>query len=153
MKKKSEVKAFQILHPKRDGSSDNLQLLRVTVTTEHTKLDFGYQAPDYYTRGGWVTMNPASYIQIKDSKIKYTLLHASNIPYGPEQLHFNSTNDCLYFSLIFQAIPPDSAVISLIEKEKPTDTDFNIYNIRLDAKEKRMELFGWDQANRIKTAQ
>lgn len=141
-KNKKEHPLVLIAHPDRDGDSDNLQLLRVTTGPDYTKLDFGYKAPDYYTRGGWVKINRESHLLADGKALRYDLINANHIPYGPDLLHFNSSNEWLYFSLVFQPVPISTKLIDLIEQVNPADTDFNIYNIRLDDASKRMEVFG-----------
>ena len=68
------------------------------------------------------------------------ITNATNIPYGPEPLHFKSTIDSLYFSLYFPSIPEGVEEIDLIENEKGDDTDFNFFRIKLNEKEKIIKI-------------
>ncbi len=140
MKKKTKTKkaeGYIIINPSHKGRRDNnLQLLRVTVTNEQTKIDFGYQTTSNYIKGGWVRISPQTFIQPIGSQKKYSITNASNIPYGPEQLEFKSTIDWLYFSLIFPPLPAGVEEMDLIENERGDATDFNFFRIKLNEKEK-----------------
>jgi hypothetical protein len=112
-------------------------LLRITITELETKVDFGYQATDEFYGGGWIKISPKTFIRPNGGKLNLILTNATNIPYGPEKLHFNSTIEWRYFSLIFPPINPETKFFDLIEKENGTDNDFNFYGIRLDDEKKK----------------
>ena len=120
--------------PNCKNAHDNLQLLRVTLTHEHCKFDFGYQATGHYIKGGWVKMGKETYIKLKGSEAKHKLIKADYIPIGPEKHHFETASDWLYFSLYFPQIPLKGHIIDLIEAEPGEKTDFNILNIELNEK-------------------
>jgi hypothetical protein len=148
---------FIISNPEHSHVNDNLQLLRITVTNLETKVDFGYQATSYYTNGGWIKISPKTFIRPKGTNKKLILTNATNIPYGPEKLHFNSSIEWRYFSLHFPSILEDVDIkksitfervsprtidsIDLIENEKGDDTDFNFYGIRLNDERKRSNIY------------
>lgn len=148
---------YIISNPAHSHVNDNLQLLRITVTNLETKVDFGYQATSYYTNGGWIKISPKTFIRPKGTNKKLILTNATNIPYGPEKLHFNSSIEWRYFSLHFPSLLEDAdnkksftfesispraiEAIDLIENEKGDDTDFNFYGIRLDDKEKNVKIY------------
>jgi hypothetical protein len=148
---------YIISNPTYSREKDNLQLLRITVTNLETKIDFGYQATDHYIRGGWIKISPQTFIQPKGTNKKLILTNATNIPYGPEKLHFNSSIEWRYFSLYFPSIleaptnknPTSKDVVSsksidsfdLIENEKGDETDFNFFKIRLDEEEKKSMIY------------
>jgi hypothetical protein len=138
MKKNNlKTKGFIISNPDHSKKNSNLQLLRVTVSDVETKFDFGYQATNYYVNGGWIKISPDTFIKDTHSDKKHTLSNATNIPYGPEKLHFNSTIEWRYFSLHFPPISMKITNIDLIEKENGTANDFNFYGIRLDDESKK----------------
>jgi hypothetical protein len=148
---------YIISNPEHSQVNNNLQLLRITVTNLETKVDFGYQATSYYTNGGWIKISPKTFIRPKGTNKKLILTNATNIPYGPEKLHFNSSIEWRYFSLHFPSILEDANnkksllfdtaeprtidSIDLIENEKGDDTDFNFYGIRLDEEEKKVSIY------------
>lgn len=132
--KNSEInstKGYIISNPDFDERKDNLQLLRIIMTPEETKIDFGYQANDEYDKGGWIKINPKTFIRPVGTSKKFFLTNATNIPYGPELLHFQSTIEYRYFSLHFPPIPKTVKSIELIEKEHGNSTDFNFFGIIL----------------------
>lgn len=135
------MKSDKILYhePKCRTENDNLKLLRVTLTNEHSKFDFGYQATDYYTRGGWVKISKDTFVRVQKTGLKYILTKADNIPIAPYKHNFKTTKDWLYFSLYFPPLPIKSGFIDLIEAEPGEKTDFNFWNIELD-KTKGMEV-------------
>ncbi|MBK6836096.1 MAG: hypothetical protein IPG89_18220 [Bacteroidetes bacterium] len=61
---------YIISNPTYTSENDNLQLLRITVTNLETKIDFGYQATDYYTNGGWIDISPNTFHSTKRNKQK-----------------------------------------------------------------------------------
>lgn len=153
LKKKTEnkiksVPGYIITHPKYIRKNDNLQLLRITVTEFETKFDFGYQATSFYENGGWIKINPKTFIRPTGTNKKFFLTNATNIPYGPEKLHFNSSIEWRYFSLHFPSIMEDSLKnqtlnnlsknstkidsLDLIEKENGTENDFNFFEIKIE---------------------
>lgn len=113
----------------------NLVLLRAILDPEFTRLDFGYIATNYYVKGGWIRISPATYIRHKETDEMYLLTHAENIPFSPQHFHFESTKDWQYFSLFFPPLPQDSMTIDIIEAEQPDSTDFNYYDISLDIRD------------------
>jgi hypothetical protein len=134
-------KGYIVSNPEYSGINHNLQILRVCITKLETKIDFGYQATDYFTNGGWIKISRHTFIRPKDSRRKYILDNAAYIPYGPEKLHFNSTIEWRYFSLYFPPLPLDVTAIDFIEKDPGTPNDFNFFDIRLDDERKKSLLF------------
>ena len=118
--------------PKHAVRNDNLQLLRIIRSTAFLRIDFGYHATDFYSRGGWVDISPDTFIRDTKTKVCFTMLRAENIPLAPQHLHFKSTNEWLYFSLYFEPLPESTLQIDLIESEPGKTTDFNFYKIQLN---------------------
>jgi hypothetical protein len=139
--KPNSAKGFIVSDPLHNGKDSNLQLLRITITELETKVDFGYQATDEFYGGGWIKISPKTFIRPNGGIQNLILTNATNIPYGPEKLHFNSTIEWRYFSLIFPPINPETKFFDLIEKENGTDNDFNFYGIRLDDEKKKSTVY------------
>jgi hypothetical protein len=133
------VKGKRILYPVKSKRAEleNLQLLRVEINSQHTKIDFGYTSTDYYERGGWVHINKKTFVSVHGIQKEFALLKAENIPFAPNQLSFKTSNDWLFFSLYFEAIPFNSKLIDLIENADDKNS-FNFYKIPL---EDGMEIF------------
>jgi hypothetical protein len=115
-----------------ESNEDNPTLLRIILTDQYTRIDFGYAAPWIYVKGGWIRIAPYSYLQVNGSKEKYGFINAQNIPISPDRHEFESIEDWKVFSLFFEAIPLKDCVIDIIEEEKPSPDDFNYYGITLE---------------------
>ena len=109
----------------------NPVLLRVIITEQSTRLDFGYTTPWYYSKGGWIKISPATYLTVQGSDKKYSLIDVVGIAIAPKRLNFQSTEDWKFFSLFFETLPTLDCVFNMIESENPTEDDFNFYNISL----------------------
>jgi hypothetical protein len=132
---------YIISNPEHSKVNHNIQLLRITVTNTETKFDFGYQTTSYYVKGGWIKISPQTFIRPKGSNKTFILTNATNIPYGPEKLHFNSSIEWRYFSLHFPKLPEGIEVIDLIEKDPGTSDDFNFFGIKLNDLVKKSLIF------------
>jgi hypothetical protein len=144
-------KGYIISNPEYSRKNDNIQLLRITVSDEDTKIDFGYQAGEY-DFGEWIHIKPETFIRAKEGNSKnlvsanekfkkHILKKATNIPYGPEKLHFNSTVEWRYFSLYFPRLPEETEYFDLIEKEFGDDTEFNFFNIKLKDEKRKVVIY------------
>ncbi len=120
--------------PEFKSSTGIAELLRITVTPAHTKVDFGYQTTDYYIKGGWVRIGKNTFIRIISTGEKLLMRSSDNIPMAPNRLDFKTTKDWLYFSLYFPPLPLNTEEIDLIEAEKGNASDFNYYKIKLNPK-------------------
>lgn len=116
---------------KKGHSRGNPDLLRITLFPDHTKIDFGYTAKEMYDSGGWIRIEQATFIEIKETGKRYFLTHSEGIPINPEHHYFESIKDWRYFSLYFPAIPPTNCTINIIEIENGSKNDFNYYDIEL----------------------
>ena len=117
--------------PARNDDNQNPVLLRVCITKEFTKVDFGYSASWYYEKGGWIDISPKTFLELEDSKERHVLEYADGIPISPDKHHFESTKDWKYFSLYFTPIPIKDCIINIIEAENSNSDDFNYYGIEL----------------------
>ena len=115
-----------------DGNEkSNPTILRIILSTEYTRIDFGYLAPWIYVKGGWIKIAQHTYLKVRGDKKRYALIDAKGIPIAPEKLHFESIIDRQVFSLFFQPFPIRDCVIDIVEEENPTENDFNIESIRI----------------------
>ena len=120
--------------PLHNGRKDNLSLLRVISSVESLKVDFGYYAPKYYDKGGWIHISKDTFVRDNKTLKKYKLIHTENIPIAPTNHHFKTTNDWIHFSLSFEPIPESVKFFDLIEAEPGKKTDFNFYEIIVNSK-------------------
>jgi len=109
----------------------NPVILRVVLSNEFTRIDFGYAAPWIYIKGGWIHIAPETFIQVKSNNERFKLSKAINIPIAPDRIDFESTEDWRVFSLYFEPIPINDCMIDIIEDENPDENNFNYYNIEL----------------------
>ena len=126
---KNETLLFEI--PELDTPKKNPKVLRVLISKEFTRIDFGYTTPWYYDKGGWIKISPKTYIQVESSLEKYRLKEAVGIPIAPKRINFESTEEWQFFTLYFEPIPQQDCTLNMIEAEKPEPKDFNYYGIRL----------------------
>jgi hypothetical protein len=110
----------------------NPKMLRVVLTENHTRIDFGYTTPWFYKKGGWIKISPESYLKLKKLNKKFPLLNAEGIAIAPKRLDFQSTEDWQFFSLYFEPIPRIDCEFDMIESDKPTKNDFNYYGVVLN---------------------
>jgi hypothetical protein len=112
-------------------SETNPILLRVLLTPEFTKVDFGYTTTNKYIRGGWIKMAKETFIENIATKKRYKMINATGITIAPQKHNFQSKKDWQYYSLFFEPMEQKESIINLIEKEKGTPNDFNYYNIEI----------------------
>lgn len=113
-------------------SETNPILLRMLLTPEYTKVDFGYTTTNKYIRGGWIKMAKDTFIENIETKKRYKMIKASGITIAPQKLNFQSNKDWQYYSLFFEPMEQKDAVINLIEIENGTPNDFNYYDIEIN---------------------
>jgi hypothetical protein len=133
MSVKNETLLFEI--PELDTPKKNPKVLRILISKDFTRIDFGYTTPWYYDKGGWIKISSKTYLQIEGSNEKYELKNAAGIAVAPKRINFESTEDWQFFTLYFEPIPQKDCVLNMIEAEKPTPNDFNYYGIALKVKE------------------
>lgn len=124
-------KTFLFTINKKGHAKSNPDLLRIILSPDYTKIDFGYTAKEMYIKGGWIRMEKDTFIEIKETAARYVLTQAVGIPINPEHHYFDSTKEWRYFSLYFPAIPQTNCTINIIEIENGSRNDFNYYEIEI----------------------
>lgn len=124
-----------LFHANASSGKDNPTLLRVVLGEQTTRLDFGYVASNYYIKGGWITISPETFLQIKGDIQRYQLKEAIGISQAPVKLKFKSTKDYQFFSLHFEPLPQKDLVFDMIEKLNGTPNDFNYFGIEIRLKD------------------
>jgi hypothetical protein len=124
-----------LFHASASSGKDNPTLLRVVLGEQTTRLDFGYVASNYYFKGGWITISPETYLQVKGDTKRYLLKEASGIAQAPVKLEFKSTKDYQFFSLHFEALPQQDLIFDMIENLHGDHTDFNYFGIEIRLKD------------------
>lgn len=105
------------------------EILKIENSTDKTIVYFKYTAPNKYKNGGWVCAGKEFYIRDSDSKIKYKLLKANNIPLCKDKHWFDYKGQVLLFNLEFEKIPNYLKKIDIIESE--TNGGFNFFQVNL----------------------
>ena len=67
--------------PKLDTPNQNPKVLRLLLTREFTRIDFGYTTPWYYDKGGWIKISPDTFLQIDGVTDKFRLKNTDGIPF------------------------------------------------------------------------
>lgn len=125
---KVKIDKTRWLNPEADYS-DKICIKSIELTDAYTRIDFWYKAPDYYVNGGWIQIDPLSYIRPSGSNMRYSLFKAVNIPLAPQKFHFKRCGQLLSYTLYFPALPKDTKTIDIIEREAP-GTYFNFYSVQ-----------------------
>lgn len=109
----------------------NPEVLRVVLSSDYTRIDFGYAAPWIYVKGGWINIAPYTFLEVNSTRQRYKLINAVNIPLAPDRHDFESKEDWRVFSVYFEPIPLIDCTINIIEEENPSNNNFNYYDIQL----------------------
>ncbi|MBK6953822.1 MAG: hypothetical protein IPH24_17770 [Crocinitomicaceae bacterium] len=112
------------------NKSERCKVMSIELSDDYTRIDFEYLSPHHYENGGWIEMNPRSFIRIVGSEVKYPLLRTENIPISPNKYFFKACGVKHYYSLFFAALPKDTSCIDIIEREAPGNY-FNFYDVSL----------------------
>ncbi len=103
---------------------EEVELLKITITPEYTKVDFVIETTNDYAAGGWACAMPNFHILDKHGT-KYPLQRAENIPICPERHDFTGPNQRLRFTLYFDPLPPTLNLISILE-DHPQGFNFKV---------------------------
>ena len=117
-------------HVKSNPCDDNeLKIMRIETENNYTRIDFVYNNGNF----GWVQMNSKCFIRPLGSQLQYSLIKTQGIPIAPNKHYFSKTNQTLYYTLYFAAIPQNVKVIDIIEKEIDTagHNFFNFYGVSM----------------------
>ena len=109
-----------------------LRVKAIELTDDYTRIDFIYRSPDYYVNGGWIEMDPLTYISPVGSGRKYQLMKAINIPLAPMKHYFKRSGELHTYSLIFPALQKSTRQIDIIEKLAPGNY-FNFFNVNFSS--------------------
>ena len=116
------------LNPESYDPNTEIQVKKIELTENFTRIDFLYTAPDYYDNGGWVNIAKETFIRPVGSNEEYRLVYTSNIPFAPLKHYFKHCGEILVYTLIFPALPKNTLAIDIIEKEGLPNY-FNFYNV------------------------
>lgn len=131
--KETKVLEKIIFNPKTNYEAGaNVEVLRIDLEDDFTRIDFIYYAKPYYENGGWVQLRGDTFIKPVGSDLKLKLVKAINIPITPIKHFFKTTNDMLCYTLYFPAIPSGTKSIDIIEFDGNGENWFNLYDVSLE---------------------
>ena len=132
--RKLKVKSpFKWYNPEGMDYRKSLRIKCIEATDDHTRIDFIYKSSMIYDNGGWIQMDPDSYIQPIGSSTKYKLVKSIGVPLTPLKHYFKRQGEYYPYTLIFPALPKDTKAIDIIEKLAP-GSYFNFYNVSVISK-------------------
>jgi hypothetical protein len=118
----------RLYNPEGMDYKNGLRVKSIEATAEYTRIDFIYKSSMIYDNGGWIQMDPNSYIQPIGSCTKYKLVKSIGVPQTPLKHYFKRQGEYYPYTLIFPALPKDTKAIDIIEKLAP-GSYFNFYNV------------------------
>lgn len=114
-------------------SNRDTEPISIEICDKYTRIDFIYQAKDYYENGGWVRIEPDTFIRPVGSNLCLYLKEAINITLSPRKLYFRTPYDILAYTLYFPSIPKETTAIDIIEVEDGNPEEwFNFYNVSIN---------------------
>lgn len=130
--KQDVAESYKVYNPDALDHRDALRVKSIELTDDYTRIDFIYRSSDYYINGGWIQIEPLTYISPVGSGKKFHLLKAINIPLAPRKHYFKKSGELHTYSLIFPALPKSTRQIDIIEKLAP-GTYFNFFNVNFSS--------------------
>lgn len=112
----------------RDEYSLNID--KIELTDYNTIIYCTHTAPDTYTNGGWVRIEPNIILKETYGTRKYKLLKAEGVPLSPNKFTYSYKGQKLSFRLIFPKVAYDINTLDLIECSDNRNC-FNFYGIRI----------------------
>lgn len=110
----------------------NMEVMRIELDEEFTRIDFVYHASGQYANGGWVRIHDTCFIRPCNTELKLRMTKAVNIPIAPKRYHFKSSKGSLYYTLYFPPLPRDTKEIDIIELETNDPSYFNFYGVSVE---------------------
>ena len=65
-----------------------LDIYKIELNEDFTRIDFIYEAPSKYVNGGWIQMEPTTFLRPAGSTTVYKMVKAVNISLTPLKTHF-----------------------------------------------------------------
>lgn len=126
--RETETKSIKLYNPAAIDHNLDHRVKSIEITDNYTRIDFIYRSSMVYENGGWIQIDPNSYISPVGSDVKYKLIKAYGIPFAPFKHYFKRQGETYCYSLIFPALPKDTKRIDIIEKLE-RGTYFNFFNV------------------------
>ncbi|MCX7743022.1 MAG: hypothetical protein N2167_00510 [Flavobacteriales bacterium] len=107
------------------------EILSINSSEKNTIIHIMYYAQPEFINGGWVRIQPETFIRKSDTDEILPMREALYIPISPNKHEFQHYKENLSFQLVFPPIPKSWKKIDLIEKEPGDSSYFNFYEIEL----------------------
>ena len=124
--KKTEVTAKYNPSCSTTSANRGCKITQVQLNQNYTRVTLSYN--NYYSHAEWVTIDPKTYIVDQQGNRHY-MIRAEGIPTDPQKHYFNSANESLTFTLIFDRLPLNTTSFDLIESES---SSWKFYNIKIN---------------------
>ena len=82
-----------------------LEWVSVPEVEKQTIIHCTHHAEPRFFLGGWININPKTYLKSKDSNDRLNLLQAIGVPIAPEKHLYNGHLESLQFTLLFKGLP------------------------------------------------
>lgn len=89
---------------------------RIILTALETRIELVHIATPYHPTGGFLQIDPETYIRAIGSPKRYKLLQTQNIPQKPDKYLFQCKGQVHHFALVFEPIPLKTKQMDLIER-------------------------------------
>lgn len=126
------VKPMRLYNPEGLDYKNGHRIKSIEVTEAYTRIDFIYRSPFYYVNGGWIRIEPKAYVRPVGTTNRYALKKAEGISLAPARYHFKACGVYHTYTLFYEALPPDTTCIDIIEKEAPGNY-FNFYGVEFSS--------------------
>ena len=108
------------------STNQGCKITQVQLNQNYTRVTLNYN--NYYSQAGWVTISPRTYIVDQQGNRHY-MIRAEGIPTEPQKHYFNSANESLTFTLVFDRLPVGTTSFNLIESDS---SSWKFYNININ---------------------
>jgi hypothetical protein len=126
IKKEKQIITYPII---KIHNSPSVKIRKIERTDDYLRIDFINHAGKEYVNGGWVRIEPNTFIRPQGTSFRLPLIKAKGAPLAPDKHYYKSQNDRLFYSLYFPAISKTVEFIDIIEKEGGDDSYFNFYGV------------------------
>lgn len=110
-------------------NSEKLFIRSLIRDNELLRIDFVHFADPKYINGGWVRIEPGTFVRPVGTSLRLEMVKAEGVPIAPNKHYYKSKQDKLFYSLYFPSIGDEIELIDIIEKEGGDDTYFNFYGV------------------------
>lgn len=114
----NEPLAARVIEYPRSKHTSNFHsgIERIVLSELETRIDIVHIATPYHPTGGYLQIDPETYIRAIGSPKRYKLLQTFNIPLKPDKYLFQCKGQIHHFTLIFEPLPLKTKQMDLVEQ-------------------------------------